>query len=82
MYYWRHTHADTHSRRTLQATGWRGPCVIIAMQGTSKIYLATWGPPVLVGPRQLRAASEDEIGMLDNLDVLLASLGTDLDAGV
>ena len=67
VYYWRVQGAGTMARRAMREAGWRGPCVIVAMQGTSKIYLATWGAPVLVGPTQLRAASEDEIGVLDNL---------------
>ena len=52
--------------------------MIVAKQGTSRYYLATWGTIVMVTPEQIRAASSDEIEMFDNIEELINIVGSDL----
>jgi hypothetical protein len=70
VYYWRSQGTTTQSKRLQHAAGWRGPAVVVATQGTSRIYVASWGSIILVAPEQLRHASHDELASLEQLDAL------------
>ena len=77
-YYWREPSIRATSRRLQQAACWRGPAVVLGTQGTSRIYVGTWGTIVLCQPEQLRDASDDEIAGYNNLNELVAIIGEDL----
>ena len=51
--------------------------MIVARQGTSRIFLASWGNVVMESPAQLRLASLDESELFDNLDDVMGALGID-----
>ena len=78
VYYWRTQGTTTQSKRLQEAAAWRGPAVIVGIQGTSKYYISSWGTIILVTPEQLRMASSDEGDLLNHLDTLSEVIEQDL----
>ena len=50
--------------------GWRGPCIVLAREGNSRLHLSYRGVPVLVTPEQTRHASRDEAELIAREDLL------------
>ena len=51
--------------------------MVLATEGTSRIYLGSWSNIILVTPEQLRMASEDELSVVENMTDMLKALGED-----
>ena len=58
VYYWRAQGTKTMSKRLQGALGWRGPCIVVALEGSSRVHLSYRGVPVLVTPEQWPAFVE------------------------
>ena len=51
--------------------------MVLATEGTSRIYLGSWSNIILATPEQLRMASEDELSVVENMTDMLKALGED-----
>ena len=49
---------------------WRGPCIVLAREGNSRLHLSHRGVQVLVTPEQTRHASRDEAELIAHEDLL------------
>ena len=70
VYYWRNSRTKTSSKRMQVSQGWRGPCIVLAREGNSRLHLSYRGVPVLVTPEQTRHASRDEAELIAHEDLL------------
>ena len=77
-YYWRDQGVTTKSKTTRRSSCWKGPCVVLAKEGSSKIILGSWNTIILVSPEQLRRASADEVSAAENMTDMLKAIGQDL----
>ena len=70
VYYWRNSRTKAFSKRMQVSQGWRGPCIVLAREGNSRLHLSYRGVPVLVTPEQTRHASRDEAELIAHEDLL------------
>ena len=70
VYYWRNSRTKAFSKRMQVSQGWRGPCIVLAREGNSRLYLSYRGVPVLVTPEQTMHASRDEAELIAREDLL------------
>ena len=45
VYYWRNSHTKNFSKRMKASQGWRGPCIVLAREGNSRLHLSYRGVP-------------------------------------
>ena len=53
VYYWRNV-PHIKSKRLQGEVGWRGPAIVLALEGHTRMHLSYRGVPVLVTPEQVR----------------------------
>ena len=70
----RHPRSKVMSRRLAGYVGWRGPCMVLAKEGHSKMYLSYRGVPVMVTPEQCRHMSKSEADAVGVDDLFRESL--------
>ena len=70
VYYWRNSCTKAFSKRMQVSQGWRGPCIVLAREGNSRLHLSYRGVPVLVTPEQTRHASRDGAELIAQEDLL------------
>ncbi|CAK0806782.1 unnamed protein product [Prorocentrum cordatum] len=69
VFYWREV-KHVKSKRLQGELGWRGPAIVLATEGHTRLHLSYRGVPVLVTPEQVRHASRDEAEMVENEDLV------------
>ncbi|CAK0825490.1 unnamed protein product [Prorocentrum cordatum] len=69
VYYWREV-KHVKSKRLQGEHGWRGPAIVLATEGHTRLHLSYRGVPVLVTPEQVRHASRNEAEMVENEDLV------------
>ena len=62
------------SKRIQSSVGWKGPCIVLALEGHTRVHVSYRGVPVLVTPEQLRHASREEAETVDQ-EALVRDLG-------
>ena len=70
VYYWRNSRTKAFSKRMQVSQGWRGPCIVLAREGNSRLHLSYRGVLVLVTLEQTRHASRDEAELIAHEDLL------------
>ncbi|CAK0827876.1 unnamed protein product, partial [Prorocentrum cordatum] len=69
VFYW-HEVKHVKSKRLQGEHGWRGPAIVLATEGHTRLHLSYRGVPVLVMPEQVRHASRSEAEMVENEDLV------------
>ncbi|CAK0808101.1 unnamed protein product [Prorocentrum cordatum] len=69
VFYWREV-KHVKSKRLQGEHGRRGPAIVLATEGHTRLHLSYRGVPVLVTPEQVRHASRSEAEMVENEDLV------------
>ena len=69
VYYWRNV-PHIKSKRLQGEVGWRGPAIVLALEGHTRMHLSYRGVPVLVTPEQCRHSSRAESEMVEHEDLI------------
>ena len=69
VYYWRNV-PHIKSKRLQGEVGWRGPAIVLALEGHTIMHLSYRGVPVLVTPEQVRHVSRGESEMVEQEDLI------------
>ncbi|CAK0822266.1 unnamed protein product, partial [Prorocentrum cordatum] len=68
-FYWREV-KHVKSKRLQGEHGWRGPAIVLAAEGDTRLHLSYRGAPALATPEQVRHASRGEAEMVENEDLV------------
>ena len=60
VFYWRSAGTRVKSKRIQGGLGWRGPAMVLAKEGHTRLHLSYRGVPILVTPEQCRHLSLEE----------------------